>query len=173
MTEEKKSKVSFVISLAGGSLLISKQKRKLPTVVIHQGDDKVSSKNDDGDGSTWATGAQPDSPDQGASSKKRRRKEKEAEEPKRDRKPKSKKSDVDENQPHPFSSKSSGRKSDVPVEDLVQQQLIREAQTGQRGERSTETEAHLDTSKPSAVFKPKKGRDWTLSIALPGSFIAK
>lgn len=31
----------------------------------------------------------------------------------------------------------------------------------------------LNTSKPSAVFKPKKGRDWTLSIALPGSFIAK
>jgi hypothetical protein len=33
--------------------------------------------------------------------------------------------------------------------------------------------AELDTSKPSAVFKPKNGRDWTLSIALPGSFIAK
>ena len=31
----------------------------------------------------------------------------------------------------------------------------------------------LDTTKPSAVFKPKKGRDWTLSLALPGSFIAK
>ncbi|KAF2477267.1 DUF171-domain-containing protein [Lindgomyces ingoldianus] len=30
----------------------------------------------------------------------------------------------------------------------------------------------LDTSKPSAVFKPKKGRPWTLSIAVPGSFIA-
>ncbi|ORY10636.1 putative RNA methyltransferase-domain-containing protein [Clohesyomyces aquaticus] len=30
----------------------------------------------------------------------------------------------------------------------------------------------LNTSKPSALFKPKKGRDWTLSIALPGSFIA-
>lgn len=30
----------------------------------------------------------------------------------------------------------------------------------------------LDTSKPSAIFKPTKGRPWTLSIALPGSFIA-
>lgn len=29
----------------------------------------------------------------------------------------------------------------------------------------------LDTSKPTAVFQPKKGRPWTLSIALPGSFI--
>ncbi|KAF2752298.1 DUF171-domain-containing protein [Sporormia fimetaria CBS 119925] len=38
--------------------------------------------------------------------------------------------------------------------------------------RSRHDEPELDTSKPSAVFKPKKGRDWTLSIALPGSFIA-
>ncbi|OCK77046.1 DUF171-domain-containing protein [Lepidopterella palustris CBS 459.81] len=30
----------------------------------------------------------------------------------------------------------------------------------------------LDTSKPTAVFQPKEGRDWTLSIALPGSIIA-
>ncbi|KAF2176982.1 DUF171-domain-containing protein [Zopfia rhizophila CBS 207.26] len=33
-------------------------------------------------------------------------------------------------------------------------------------------DGEIDTSRPSAVFKPKKGRDWTLSIALPGSFIA-
>jgi len=31
----------------------------------------------------------------------------------------------------------------------------------------------LDTTKPSAVFKPREGRKWTLSIAVPGSFIAK
>lgn len=31
----------------------------------------------------------------------------------------------------------------------------------------------VDTSKPTAVFQPKKGRDWTVSVALPGSIIAK
>jgi len=30
-----------------------------------------------------------------------------------------------------------------------------------------------DTSRPTAVFKPTKGRDWTVSVALPGSIIAK
>ncbi|KAF7906493.1 hypothetical protein EAF00_000772 [Botryotinia globosa] len=30
----------------------------------------------------------------------------------------------------------------------------------------------VDTSKPTAVFQPKKGRDWTVSVALPGSIIA-
>jgi len=30
-----------------------------------------------------------------------------------------------------------------------------------------------DTSKPTAVFQPIKGRDWTVSVALPGSIIAK
>ena len=34
-------------------------------------------------------------------------------------------------------------------------------------------EATVDTSKPSAVFVPKEGRSHTLSIALPGSIIAK
>ncbi|KAH7126760.1 putative RNA methyltransferase [Dendryphion nanum] len=29
----------------------------------------------------------------------------------------------------------------------------------------------LDTSRPTAVFQPKKGRDWTLSLAIPGSFL--
>jgi len=33
--------------------------------------------------------------------------------------------------------------------------------------------AELDTTKPTAVFKPTKGRDWTVSVALPGSIIAK
>jgi len=31
----------------------------------------------------------------------------------------------------------------------------------------------VDTSKPTAVFKPTGGRSYTLSIALPGSIIAK
>ncbi|KAF1952649.1 DUF171-domain-containing protein [Byssothecium circinans] len=30
----------------------------------------------------------------------------------------------------------------------------------------------MDTSKPSALFKPRMGRDWTLSMAVPGSIIA-
>ncbi|RDW61423.1 DUF171-domain-containing protein [Coleophoma crateriformis] len=30
----------------------------------------------------------------------------------------------------------------------------------------------VDTSKPTAVFKPTKGREWTVSVALPGSIIA-
>jgi hypothetical protein len=33
--------------------------------------------------------------------------------------------------------------------------------------------ATVDTSKPTAVFQPTKGRDWTVSVALPGSIIAK
>jgi len=32
---------------------------------------------------------------------------------------------------------------------------------------------HVDTSKPTAVFRPTIGREHTLSIALPGSIIAK
>jgi hypothetical protein len=31
----------------------------------------------------------------------------------------------------------------------------------------------IDTSKPTAVFKPTKGRNWTVSVALPGSIIHK
>lgn len=32
----------------------------------------------------------------------------------------------------------------------------------------------VDTSKPTALFKPSlKGRDWTVSVAVPGSIIAK
>ncbi|KAI9650084.1 hypothetical protein NHQ30_000097 [Ciborinia camelliae] len=30
----------------------------------------------------------------------------------------------------------------------------------------------VDTSKPTAVFQPTKGRDWTVSVALPGSIIS-
>ena len=28
----------------------------------------------------------------------------------------------------------------------------------------------IDTSKPTAIFNPTKGRDWTVTIALPGSW---
>ena len=31
----------------------------------------------------------------------------------------------------------------------------------------------LETSKPSALFKPREGRKWTVSMAVPGSIIAK
>jgi hypothetical protein len=31
----------------------------------------------------------------------------------------------------------------------------------------------LETSKPSAIFRPKKPRNWTVSLAIPGSIIAK
>ncbi|OCL11896.1 DUF171-domain-containing protein, partial [Glonium stellatum] len=34
------------------------------------------------------------------------------------------------------------------------------------------TSTSVDTSKPTAVFQPTKGRSYTLSIALPGSIIA-
>ncbi|KAI9046809.1 hypothetical protein LZ554_008890 [Drepanopeziza brunnea f. sp. 'monogermtubi'] len=32
--------------------------------------------------------------------------------------------------------------------------------------------AEIDTTKPTAIFKPTSGRDWTVSVALPGSIIA-
>ncbi|KAF2021805.1 DUF171-domain-containing protein [Aaosphaeria arxii CBS 175.79] len=41
-----------------------------------------------------------------------------------------------------------------------------------RPEEGEEEDGELDTTRPSAVYKPAGGRDWTLSIALPGSFIA-
>jgi hypothetical protein len=31
----------------------------------------------------------------------------------------------------------------------------------------------LETSKPSALFTPRTGRKWTVSMAIPGSIIAK
>lgn len=34
-------------------------------------------------------------------------------------------------------------------------------------------DAAVDTSRPSAIFKPSKGRTHTCSLALPGSIIAK
>merc|ERR1711977_615703 len=37
---------------------------------------------------------------------------------------------------------------------------------------STPAPAEVDTTKPTAIFQPTKGRDWTVSVALPGSIIA-
>jgi predicted SPOUT superfamily RNA methylase MTH1 len=37
--------------------------------------------------------------------------------------------------------------------------------------RRAEEEADLDTSRPTALFKPTRARDWTVSIALPGSWL--
>jgi predicted SPOUT superfamily RNA methylase MTH1 len=37
--------------------------------------------------------------------------------------------------------------------------------------RKAEEEADLDTSRPTALFKPTRARDWTVSIALPGSWL--
>jgi predicted SPOUT superfamily RNA methylase MTH1 len=39
-----------------------------------------------------------------------------------------------------------------------------------KSEPATEHVVDIDTSKPTAVFKPTKGRDWTVTIALPGSW---
>lgn len=44
----------------------------------------------------------------------------------------------------------------------------RKRDVADRGERQA-----VDTSRPTAVFKPTAGRTHTLSIALPGSIIAK
>ena len=41
------------------------------------------------------------------------------------------------------------------------------------GARVDSTPQREDTSKPTAIFKPTKGRTHTVSIALPGSIIAK
>jgi hypothetical protein len=58
--------------------------------------------------------------------------------------------------------------------DTIQVVITSPASSGKTTNRpSGNTNGGLDTSKPSAIFKPGKPRDWTLSIALPGSFIAK
>lgn len=44
---------------------------------------------------------------------------------------------------------------------------------GNTGQQVETTQQHDDTSKPSAVFKPTKGRAHTVSIAIPGSIIDK
>ncbi|KHJ30912.1 putative alpha beta knot [Erysiphe necator] len=38
--------------------------------------------------------------------------------------------------------------------------------------KSTSNGTEIDTSKPTAVFQPTKGREWTVSVALPGSIIS-
>lgn len=37
-------------------------------------------------------------------------------------------------------------------------------------QRNEDQALDIDTSRPTAIFKPTKGRDWTVSIALPGSW---
>ena len=39
-----------------------------------------------------------------------------------------------------------------------------------KGEAQDQDNIDMDTSKPTAIFKPTKGREWTVSIALPGSW---
>ncbi|KAL1797064.1 hypothetical protein ACET3X_005604 [Alternaria dauci] len=39
-----------------------------------------------------------------------------------------------------------------------------------KGEAQEQDVQNVDTSKPTAVFNPTKGRDWTVTIALPGSW---
>ncbi|CAN9183453.1 unnamed protein product [Alternaria alternata] len=39
-----------------------------------------------------------------------------------------------------------------------------------KGEVQEQHIEHIDTSKPTAIFNPTKGRDWTVTIALPGSW---
>ena len=46
----------------------------------------------------------------------------------------------------------------------------RKLNSGDANKQSTEA---VDTSRPSAIFKPTNGRKHTLSLALPGSIIAK
>ncbi|KAF2679467.1 DUF171-domain-containing protein [Lentithecium fluviatile CBS 122367] len=43
--------------------------------------------------------------------------------------------------------------------------VVEEPEVGKKGK-------ELETSKPSALFKPREGRKWTLSMAVPGSIIA-
>ncbi|KAI0476005.1 DUF171-domain-containing protein [Xylariaceae sp. FL0804] len=38
--------------------------------------------------------------------------------------------------------------------------------------RTTSDGGYVDTSKPSAFFKPAGGRDWTISVAVPGSVLS-
>ncbi|ESZ97923.1 hypothetical protein SBOR_1688 [Sclerotinia borealis F-4128] len=45
-------------------------------------------------------------------------------------------------------------------------------QTTSDGKVTAPVPAAVDTSKPTAVFRPTKGRDWTVSVALPGSIIS-
>ncbi|RAL58399.1 hypothetical protein DID88_006390 [Monilinia fructigena] len=42
------------------------------------------------------------------------------------------------------------------------------AANGQTSNEKVTSATVIDTSKPTAIFQPKKGRDWTVSVALPG-----
>lgn len=45
--------------------------------------------------------------------------------------------------------------------------------TQRKRELDGQSKYEIDTSKPTAVFAPSEGRAYTLSVALPGSIIAK
>lgn len=64
---------------------------------------------------------------------------------------------------HPFKKLKKGRSGDAKEQG---------AKGKGKGDQNGAAE-ELQTSKPAAVFVPKRGRNWTVSIALPGSFIAK
>lgn len=40
-----------------------------------------------------------------------------------------------------------------------------------KGDAQDQGDVDIDTSRPTAIFNPTKGRDWTVSIALPGSWL--
>ncbi|KAF2199784.1 DUF171-domain-containing protein [Delitschia confertaspora ATCC 74209] len=68
--------------------------------------------------------------------------------------------------------KSKKRKRDVVVhQEETNNTDVASPKRGRSAMNQNEAQNELDTSKPSAVFQPKNGRPWTLSIALPGSFI--
>jgi len=50
---------------------------------------------------------------------------------------------------------------------------LTDSQKRKREHNSKNHHDEVDTSKPTAVFRPTGGRNYTLSIALPGSIIAK
>ena len=55
----------------------------------------------------------------------------------------------------------------------VLQKRKRKSEAKREPNKKTTSKGPIDTSKPTAVFKPTKGRNWTVSVALPGSIIAK
>jgi hypothetical protein len=64
-----------------------------------------------------------------------------------------------------------GNKVNLPV--YVHSSSLTDSQKRKREFNSKNHQDDVDTSKPTAVFRPTGGRSYTLSIALPGSIIAK
>jgi len=60
----------------------------------------------------------------------------------------------------------------IRADELQKRKRLSEAKAASNGTPTT-TPAEVNTTKPTAVFKPTKGREWTVSVALPGSIIAK